>query len=386
MKKATKNDSVRHVLMLLNPWKFRGTIARYAMDHNWVFQTCDDPFVPRDWVGDGVLVSFYRKDPQDDYIKKLAQKKNIPIVGLSYAHPEIKIHRVIPDFVGLGRLGAEHLWRRSYKSYAFCSTDRITGAKISYEAYLDELRRFGFKGDVPWIVLSEVVPSARRDNWENNIKSVGRLLTEMPKPVGIMCMSDTAASDLCACATGSGLRIPRDVGVIGSNDDPFECEIRKYPLTSENPNYKEIALRGCEMLDRLMDGEELPMDPVVVPPLGIFDRSTTGLPNVTNPMVMRAVEIMGEHLSGDISLKEIADMLGVSPSKLNREFHEAGCGTPAAQMRELRLCKAKSLLRTTNHTLSEIADMTGFAHAAHFLNVFRSFVGETPNIWREKWT
>jgi len=52
----------------------------------------------------------------------------------------------------------------------------------------------------------------------------------------------------------------------------------------------------------------------------------------------------------------------------------------------MRIRKAKSLLRTTDFTLDHIARATGFAHAAHFLNVFRSTVGETPSTWRVKWS
>lgn len=376
--------SKKNILLMLNARKFLDVIARYAAAHDWRITLMMDGSVPHGWSGDGALVSYMRGRGQTDFLRKLA-KSSIPMVGLSRVFTDIGMHRVNADFVGLGRLQARHLYERGYKSFMFCSAERIPGAQIAYESFADELRRFGHRADVQWYVHSESVPEDRAQNWKAISSAVMKPVSGKDKPLGVACMSDGIAIYFLDVALENGLSVPTDVGIIGANDNAVLCENQQVTLSSVNPNHAQMALEACDMLDKLMNGGSVPDETVVVPALGVFERESTGVPAVGSPLVVKAVKVMNDHLSGSFSLGQLAAALEVSPSKLNRAFNDAGCSTPAAYLRELRIRKAKSLLRTTDFALNYIAEVTGFAHAAHFLNVFRAYVGETPSVWRERW-
>lgn len=51
-------------------------------------------------------------------------------------------------------------------------------------------------------------------------------------------------------------------------------------------------------------------------------------------------------------------------------------------LQRLRVEKSKTLLRTTEHKVSDIASCLGFTDSKYFTKVFKSFVGVTPQQYR----
>jgi len=58
--------------------------------------------------------------------------------------------------------------------------------------------------------------------------------------------------------------------------------------------------------------------------------------------------------------------------------------TPNQFIRLVRLRKSVSLLKNSNHTIAEIANLTGFNQSHYFIKCFREVYNETPKNFREK--
>lgn len=375
----------KNVLLMMNNGKFLERVANYAAAHGWRIALSPDGSLPHGWVGDGAIVSFSRHgDDVAEYMDSLMDHAT-PVVALSCVFPSVRLPRVMVDFAGCGNIAARYLTDRNYKRFVFCTAEMTYGASIAYKSFSDELRRNGYGGKADLLVLGDMIPAEKMLDWKAVSDSVKDFIKCIQPPFGVYAFSDSAAVSVMDSAIEMGLSVPGDVGVMGTDDSSFFCENQDIPLTSINTNHRELAVAACESLDRLMKGETLEAQDVYVPTLGVFERASTWFPKVGNPVIEKAFAVMGRHLSEPLSLVSLANELGMSPSKLNRVFHDAGCATPASQLRMLRIRKAKTLLRTTDLTLGEIAEKTGFAHAAHFLNVFRDLVGETPTAWRDKW-
>lgn len=56
--------------------------------------------------------------------------------------------------------------------------------------------------------------------------------------------------------------------------------------------------------------------------------------------------------------------------------------TPYQWLVSQRIDRARTLLRTSNAPLAEVAIACGFADQSHFTRVFASIVGATPGNWR----
>src|SRR5262245_1790617 len=97
---------------------------------------------------------------------------------------------------------------------------------------------------------------------------------------------------------------------------------------------------------------------------------------------LRAVqEIAGEALDS-ITLPAFARRAGLSERHVSRLFQLELGKTFREHVGELRLERAKSLLRETQMTVIEVAGETGWSSLAHFNSVFRRRVGSTPRQFR----
>jgi transcriptional regulator GlxA family with amidase domain len=102
----------------------------------------------------------------------------------------------------------------------------------------------------------------------------------------------------------------------------------------------------------------------------------------TSAPVIRAIEVMENHVGDPLDLGQISSLSGVGPRQLNRLFSEKlGSGTMAFY-RDIRLEKAKNLLSESPLSITEIALATGFCSSAHFAKSFRNKFGSPPSSFR----
>ena len=81
-----------------------------------------------------------------------------------------------------------------------------------------------------------------------------------------------------------------------------------------------------------------------------------------------------ENISGD----SIEEILGCNFDYLNRVFKQATGKTIFNYLNELRISKAKHLLESGFHSITDVAEMTGFNDAYYFSKVFKKYAGTTP--------
>lgn len=81
-----------------------------------------------------------------------------------------------------------------------------------------------------------------------------------------------------------------------------------------------------------------------------------------------------ESISGD----SIEELLDCNFDYLNRVFKQATGKTIFNYLNELRIIKAKQLLENGLHSISDVAEMTGFNDVYYFSKVFKKYAGTTP--------
>lgn len=92
--------------------------------------------------------------------------------------------------------------------------------------------------------------------------------------------------------------------------------------------------------------------------------------------------LMGNRLHEPLSIDELAASVELSPDHFLRSFAAATGRTPHQWVTDMRMEKAKRLLRETQMTASEIALEIGYSSPGHFSSRFRQVVGMTPTVWR----
>lgn len=86
----------------------------------------------------------------------------------------------------------------------------------------------------------------------------------------------------------------------------------------------------------------------------------------------------------DFSVDSLSKSLFISHSHMCRIFKQYEKITVINYIKNTRLNNAASLLATTNHTLKNVALMSGFKEYEYFFRAFKKHFGETPTEYRER--
>lgn len=108
------------------------------------------------------------------------------------------------------------------------------------------------------------------------------------------------------------------------------------------------------------------------------------LPPHLSPEITQCVQFLRGHLFGTVGIDEAAGWVGKSRAWLTRKFKEEMGQSFGEFQAYLRTQEAKRLLRYTDISLSEIAGMLGFSSQAYFHSFFKKAVGMTPSEFRKQ--
>jgi LacI family transcriptional regulator len=93
-------------------------------------------------------------------------------------------------------------------------------------------------------------------------EALEKLLRLSSPPDAVFAASDPIAIGALECALRHGLRVPKDLGVVGVGNHRYGQFLR-VPLTTLDQNRLEIGRRAASMLINLIDGKS-PPDPQVL--------------------------------------------------------------------------------------------------------------------------
>jgi AraC family transcriptional regulator len=96
----------------------------------------------------------------------------------------------------------------------------------------------------------------------------------------------------------------------------------------------------------------------------------------------RAMEYLEAHMTQDISLEEMAKLVGLSQSQFARSFKTSTGMPPYKWSLYARIKRAQELLLRCSEPIAFIALQMGFADQSHFTKTFRRATGATPKDWQ----
>ena len=98
-----------------------------------------------------------------------------------------------------------------------------------------------------------------------------------------------------------------------------------------------------------------------------------------------ALDYIHTHYSDPhLSLKQLAEVLGISIPYLTVIFRNEAHTTFTTYLTEIRIDRAKELLLTTSLMINCIAKKVGFSSSQYFSATFRKYTGMSPEAFRGK--
>ncbi len=103
----------------------------------------------------------------------------------------------------------------------------------------------------------------------------------------------------------------------------------------------------------------------------------------SSKQVAEAIDYIYVHIMDRITVNDLAEAICISPAYLSRIFKQETGVSVSEYIRQRKLDMAKNLLRFSDYSLVEIANMLSYASQSHFIQHFRAQTGMTPKAYRD---
>ncbi len=326
---------------------------------------------------DGVM---FHPHPDTAPLVKRFFRGGVPLVQLRDITPQRCC--VVQDQEATGRAAAEHFAERGFRNMAFLHSEDYEHCQFKPigQSFVERARELGARADLISVQRpGRVLPWTR---FGTLAKRFAKEVSRLHLPLGIFTFHDLMALRICQFCEAFGLSVPEQVGVLGIGNDPYKCDYAPTPLSSVDPNFYRQGQVAAERLERLMDGEPAPAEPILIPPTGVAGRQSTDVLALPDVETARALRYMWEHLAEPLSVGGVADAVAISRRKLERHFRKYLGRSVTEELTRKRIERSCELLKGTDLTGRDIARQIGFDTQTYFGRVFRKAMGMTPGQYR----
>lgn len=323
------------------------------------------------WKGDGIIARI-----ENEAISDAVAALNVPAVDVSAGRllPELPWCEIDED--GIARLAMEHFLERGFKHFAYCGDQRFVWSRLRGDAFKAVAEAAGS-------IVHEYEPAARAELDEDaEMDAIGDWLNTLPRPVAVFTCYDIRGRLILDACRRHSIHVPDEVAVLGVDNDELLCTLAFPPLSSIIPNGLRAGYEAAAMLARLMAGEEVGAQSVLVPPTGIVTRQSTDVLAVEDVNVARAVRYIREHACEGICVDDVVKDSGLSRRLLEARFKSHLSRSPHEEITRVQILRVKELLAHTDLPLAEVADRTGFRYVEYLSAVFKNKTGMPPGHFR----
>jgi LacI family transcriptional regulator len=333
-------------------------------------------WLPPGWRGDGIIA---RVGTQAAARHVAAAR--VPVVNISAIEiPGVDFPRVATDLPAAGRMAAEHLLDRGFQHFAYYGLEHRSFVDRHYRGFAEAVS--GVCAECPFYGTTAESGVGARTAWQTRQKQLVRWLKGLARPVGIVAWTTEQGRELIHACRRAGLLVPEQVAVLAADNDELLCEacipsLSGIALTSERIGYEAAAL-----LDRLMHGARPRKRTILIAPTGVLARQSTDTLAVDDADLARAVAFIRSHATDPIQVSDVLREVPVSRRWLERRFREVLGRGPAAEIRRVRLQRAKLLLAETDMAVPQVAAAAGFGSREYLAAAFKSQTGQSPRQYR----
>ena len=226
--------------------------------------------------------------------------------------------------------------------------------------------------------------STRYEDAEDNRHLQEWLLT-LPRPTAIFAAYDIRARQVLDACRAAGLAVPDDIAILGVDDDEVICETATPALSSIPLSMEDAGFRAAELLDRALATRRRPRHgtDIIVSGTRVVVRRSTTRDAVADALVRRCRALMEANVGRPFNVADLVASLGVSRRTLETRFRAATGRSLNAEITDLRIRRAKTMLAKSSMSQAAIATACGFCDASHLNVIFRRHCGAPPSAFRE---
>ena len=325
----------------------RGALAARGLSWRIRFTNTDGTFLAavrwmiRERRIDGAITCF----PFPEAMAVL-RRAGIPVVRVDRGDnppPQTFGRRVARVTLDVPRAAVDHfLERAAFRSAGFVESFNYAGwSRQRGDACMAEFARRGLRG----------ARFRHRRAAEPDFDRLAAWIRALEKPAAVVAANDATAADVLDLCEAEGVAVPRDVAVLGMDDDPAFCLRCEPNLSSVHFDGVAAGRLAADALASMMAGGPAPPEGALrYGATAIVRRASTGAVSTAGALVQKAVDFIEANALRGISLSDVVRHLGVSRALATLRFRQLRGESVLDAIAARRIAAAKRLLAGTGST------------------------------------
>jgi LacI family transcriptional regulator len=325
------------------------------------------------WKGDGVIARIETKE-----IARALARLKLPTVDVSAARYVESVPYAETDDAAIARAAIEHLAERGFRELAFCGDARFRWSNNREAAF----RAITAERGLGCHVLPKERVRESEPSWEQERRRLAAWLASLPRPIGIMAAYDIRGRQVLDVCRELGIHVPDEAAVIGVDNDELLCDFASPPLSSVRPNAVRTGYEAAALLARMMRGERIKAQAILIEPLGVVTRGSTDTLAIDDAEISAAVRFIREQALVGVTVSDVLAQVPLSRRVLEARFKQQIGRTPHEEIERVKIEQVKRLLMETDLTLAAIAHRCGYKHVEYMCVAFKRAAGVPPGKYR----
>lgn len=333
------------------------------------------------WQGDGIIADF--DDP--DVAAALAGR-TLPVVAVGGSYEREEQYPPGVPYVGtdnfkLVKLARDQLIEVGLQRFALFSLP-----ETAQNRWAQERERAFHRLMRADRLDTEIFRGCETNAWSWSAAMQGQIawLRGLPKPIGVIAVTDARARQLMQACTIAGIQVPQQVALIGIDNDPLVRLLTPIALSSVIQGAREIGRAAAHLLYQQLNGMRVGDRKILVPPAGIHVLASSQHQPGRHPHVMRARHFIRQYACHGIRSDQVAEHVGVSRSSLEAYFRQELRCSVHDEILRCKLDAAKANLQNGDLSIADVAQECGFTSAQYMHLVFKREIGCTPRAYRDR--
>ena len=277
---------------------------------------------------------------------------------------------ILCDHEAEGRAAADYFIARHFSNFAWLG--------LESETEWSRARRDGFAGKLKESGFSCIDISGGAE------ATLPKRLASLPRPCALFASHDFRARQALDAAAAAGVSVPRDIAVLGVDDDAVICTTVAPALSSLPTNDYRLGYAAGRVLSELIRRTAGGGRTIRFAAHRVTTRLSTDADALSDRFVAEALRHARTDLSGRLDAETLARRVGYSKHMLQIRARRALGHTLGEEIRQMRLAAARDLVAETDMPIAEIAETCGFTSISHLALRFREAFGATPLAWRRR--
>ncbi len=187
------------------------------------------------------------------YLRDLA-RANAAVVIINSDGSSLGMDYVRTDDMAVGRIGTEYLVGLGHREIGFiAASSHHASARDRLRGFQDAARERG----IP-LKHTHVFHGAFDTSFWSGHEGCEEIIREHPSTTAIFCSNDTMALGALEAAAKLGRKVPRDLSILGVDDNPTSGYCTPRLSTIRQPSHEVARLATSYLLDKLMSPESAP--------------------------------------------------------------------------------------------------------------------------------